>query len=113
MAFANICNPYTLIERKAKFQDMLFEEGATLPERCKIFCGVTMGESEFIGVGAVITKDVKPCTVMVRVPAKRIGWMSKYYDQISLSLNGEAKHGRAYTDQVHRLTSSKLTDATS
>lgn len=53
-----------------------------------IVCGVTVGEFAFIGAGAVINKDVKPYALMVGVPAKQIGWMSQYGEQIPLSLTG-------------------------
>lgn len=37
-----------------------------------ILSGVTIGECSVIGVGAVVTKDVEPYTVVAGVPAKKI-----------------------------------------
>jgi UDP-2-acetamido-3-amino-2,3-dideoxy-glucuronate N-acetyltransferase len=36
-----------------------------------------LGEYCFIGAGAVVTDDVPAYAMMVGVPARRIGWMSK------------------------------------
>ena len=40
-------------------------------------CGLTIGEHAFIGAGAVVTKDVKPFSIIVGNPGKQIGWISK------------------------------------
>ena len=44
----------------------------------------------FVGAGAVITKSVKPYALMVGVPAKQIGWMSEFGEQLDLPLGGSA-----------------------
>ena len=46
-------------------------------------CGVELGEHCLAAAGAVVNKDVKPFALMVGVPAKQIGWMSKYGEQIT------------------------------
>lgn len=38
-----------------------------------VFRGVTIGDGAVIGAGAVVTKDVEPYSIMVGVPAKKIG----------------------------------------
>ena len=56
-----------------------------------IVCGTTIGKFAFIGAGAVVNKDVKPYALMVGVPAKHVGWMSEYCEQIPLSIHGEGQ----------------------
>ena len=54
-------------------------------------CGVTIGRYAFIGAGAVVNKDVPNYALMVGVPARQIGWMSEYGEQLHLPLEGIAE----------------------
>ena len=90
MVFTNVYNPRSFIERKTEYRDTLVKKGATLGANCTIVCGVTIGEYSLVGAGAVINKNVKPFALMVGVPAKQIGWISKYGEQLDLPLTGHA-----------------------
>jgi UDP-2-acetamido-3-amino-2,3-dideoxy-glucuronate N-acetyltransferase len=103
MVFTNVYNPRALIERKDQYRDTLVKKGATLGANCTIVCGVTVGEYAFIAAGAVITKSVKPYALMVGVPAKQVGWMSQYGEQIPMPLVGEGEYVCPYTDQRYVL----------
>ncbi len=92
MVFTNVYNPRSLIERKNEYRDTLVKRGATLGANCTVVCGVTIGEYAFVGAGAVINKNVKPYALMVGVPAKQIGWMSEYGEQIPLSVEGNGMY---------------------
>ncbi len=89
MVFTNVYNPRSLIERKSEYRDTRVKKGATLGANCTIVCGVTIGEYAFVGAGAVINKDVPSYALMVGVPARQIGWMSEYGEQLALPLSGE------------------------
>lgn len=89
MVFTNVYNPRSLIERKNEYRDTLVKRGATLGANCTIVCGVTIGEYAFIGAGAVVNKDVTAYALMVGVPARQIGWMSEFGEQLDLPLEGE------------------------
>lgn len=89
MVFTNVYNPRSFIERKTEYRDTLVKRGVTLGANSTIVCGVTIGEFSLIGAGAVINKDVKPFALMVGVPAKQIGWISKYGEQLDLPLDGD------------------------
>ena len=105
MVFTNVYNPRSLVERKDEYRDTLVKCGATLGANCTVVCGVTIGEFAFVGAGAVVNKDVKPYALMVGVPARQIGWMSKHGDQIPLPLSGEGVYECPHTGQLYRLTS--------
>ncbi|MFB1632417.1 MULTISPECIES: UDP-2-acetamido-3-amino-2,3-dideoxy-D-glucuronate N-acetyltransferase [unclassified Pseudomonas] len=90
MVFTNVYNPRSLIERKDQYRDTLVKRGATLGANCTIVCGVTIGEYAFVGAGAVINKDVPAYALMVGVPARQIGWMSEFGEQLQLDAKGEA-----------------------
>jgi UDP-2-acetamido-3-amino-2,3-dideoxy-glucuronate N-acetyltransferase len=52
--------------------------GATIGANATIVCGTTLGRYCFVSAGAVVTKDVPDYALMVGVPARRVGWMSRH-----------------------------------
>lgn len=108
MVFTNVYNPRSLIERKNEYRDTLVKKGATLGANCTIVCGATVGEYAFVGAGAVINKDVKPYALMVGVPARQIGWMSEFGEQLDLPLEGNAEVACQHTGDRYILNGSTL-----
>lgn len=88
MVFTNVYNPRAMVERKSEYRDTLVKRGASLGANCTIVCGVTIGEFAFVGAGAVVNRDVPPYALMVGVPARQLGWMSEYGEQLELPLRG-------------------------
>lgn len=82
MVFTNVYNPRSQITRKDEYRDTIVKRGATLGANCTIVCGVTIGEFAFIGAGAVVNQNVPPYALMVGVPARQIGWMSEFGEQL-------------------------------
>ena len=108
MVFTNVYNPRSLIERKNQYRNTLVKKGATLGANCTIVCGVTIGEYSFVGAGAVINKDVPAYALMVGVPAKQIGWMSEFGEQLDLPLTGNAESVCSHTGAIYRLSGSTV-----
>lgn len=108
MVFTNVYNPRSLIERKSEYRDTLVKKGATLGANCTIVCGTTIGEFAFVGAGAVINKDVKPYALMVGVPARQIGWMSEFGEQIPLPIEGQGQYLCPHTGQYYVLAGQHL-----
>ena len=108
MVFTNVYNPCSLIERKDQYRNTLVKKGATLGANCTIVCGVTIGEYSFVGAGAVINKDVPAYALMVCVPAKQIGWMSEFGEQLDLPLTGNAESVCSHTGAIYRLSGSTV-----
>lgn len=75
--FTNVLNPRAEIERKDEFRATPVRRGATIGANATIVCGHELGEYCMIGAGAVVTKDVPAYALMVGVPARRIGWVSR------------------------------------
>lgn len=109
MVFTNVYNPRSLIERKEQYLDTLVKKGATLGANCTIVCGTTIGEYAFIGAGTVVNRSVKPFALMVGVPAKQVGWMSMFGEQIKLPLQGEGQAICPHTQVIYKLEGSTLT----
>ena len=109
MVFTNVYNPRSLIERKDQYLDTLVKKGATLGANCTIVCGVTIGEYAFVGAGAVINKNVPAYALMVGVPAKQIGWMSEFGEQLDLPLTGNGQVKCQHTDATYTLKNGTVT----
>jgi UDP-2-acetamido-3-amino-2,3-dideoxy-glucuronate N-acetyltransferase len=90
MVFTNVYNPRSAVSRKNEYRRTLVKRGATLGANCTIVCGVTIGEHAFVGAGAVVNCDVLPFALMVGVPARQIGWMSRFGERLDLPLRGGA-----------------------
>lgn len=104
MVFTNVYNPRSLIERKSEYRDTLVRRGATLGANSTIVCGVTIHEFAFIGAGAVVNKDVPAYALMVGVPARQLGWMSQYGEQIPLPLEGQGEYTCPHSGRIYRLS---------
>ncbi len=103
MVFTNVYNPRSAVTRKDEYRDTLVKRGATLGANCTIVCGITIGEHAFVGAGSVVNRDVPAFALMVGVPARQIGWMSKYGERLSLPLTGEAECVCANTGERYAL----------
>ncbi len=108
MVFTNVYNPRSGIERKDEYLNTIVKKGATLGANCTIVCGVTIGDFAFIGAGAMVNKNVKPYALMVGVPAKQIGWMSEYGEQLDISVKGNGETTCSRTGQKYKLTNGCL-----
>lgn len=90
MVFTNVINPRAFIIRKEEFKKTLLKKGCSIGANATIVCGVTIGEYALIGSGAVVNRDVKPHALMVGVPARQIGWVSKAGNTLKFDGNGLA-----------------------
>lgn len=108
MVFTNVYNPRSLIARKDEYRDTVVRRGATLGANCTIVCGITIGEFAFVGAGAVVNRDVPAYALMVGVPARQIGWMSEFGEQLELPLEGNGAAVCAHTSARYVLRGSAL-----
>jgi UDP-2-acetamido-3-amino-2,3-dideoxy-glucuronate N-acetyltransferase len=108
MVFTNVYNPRSAVTRKDEYRNTLVKRGATLGANCTIVCGVTIGEYAFVGAGAVINRDVPSYALMVGVPAKQIGWMSRHGERLDLPVEGHAEAKCPATGHKYRLNGNEL-----
>lgn len=109
MVFTNVYNPRSAVNRKDQYLKTLVKRGATLGANSTIVCGTVVGEYAFIGAGAVINKDVPDYALMIGVPAKQIGWMSRFGERLDLPLTGNAEVVCVHTQDKYVLIDGKCT----
>lgn len=84
VVFTNVVNPRAAVPRRSEYRPTLVKRGATLGANCTIVCGATIGEYAFIGAGAVVRGDVAAHALVVGVPARQVGWMSRNGQRLKL-----------------------------
>lgn len=109
VVFTNVYNPRAAVPRKSEYLRTVVKRGATLGANCTIVCGTTVGEHAFIGAGSVVNRDVPAFALMVGVPARRIGWMSRHGERLGLPVRGEGEASCPATGERYRLRGDVLT----
>ena len=74
----NVTNPRSQVLRKSLYEKTLLKRGCSIGANATIICGITVGRYAFIGAGAVVHSDVPDYALMLGVPAKQKGWMSRH-----------------------------------
>ena len=74
----NVTNPRSQVNRHSLYEKTLLRRGCSVGANATIVCGITIGRYAFIGAGAVVAKDVPEYALMVGVPVRRVGWMSRH-----------------------------------
>lgn len=74
----NIPNPRSQVVRHALYEPTVLRRGASVGANATIVCGVKIGRYAFIAAGAVVTSTVPDYALMMGVPARQRGWMSRH-----------------------------------
>jgi UDP-2-acetamido-3-amino-2,3-dideoxy-glucuronate N-acetyltransferase len=85
----NVTNPRSQVVRHSLYEKTLIRRGTTIGANATIVCGITLGRYSFISAGAVVTKDVPDYALMVGVPARQKGWMSRHGHLLKPNATGE------------------------
>lgn len=109
MVFTNVYNPRSAVTRKNEYRTTLVKQGATLGANCTIVCGVTVGRHAFVAAGAVVTRDVPDFALIAGVPGRRIGWMSRHGERLSLPVTGTGEDRCPHTGDRYTLRDSVVT----
>lgn len=86
----NVSNPRSEIVRKSIYEKTVILRGASVGANATIVCGVRLGRYCFIAAGAVVTQDVPDYALMMGVPAKQKGWMSRHGHPLDFCHEGKA-----------------------
>jgi UDP-2-acetamido-3-amino-2,3-dideoxy-glucuronate N-acetyltransferase len=74
----NVTNPRAEVNRHSLYEPTLLRRGCTIGANATVVCGITVGRYSFVAAGAVVTGDVPDYALMVGVPARQVGWMSRH-----------------------------------
>lgn len=77
VTFTNDINPRSEYSKNKKFIKTFVDTGSTIGANSTLICGIKLGKYCFIGAGSVVTKDVKPYSLVLGNPAKHLYWVSR------------------------------------
>ncbi len=89
--FTNVINPRAEIVRRIEFKKTYIRQGATIGANATILCGLEIGQYAFIAAGAVVTSDIPDYGLVMGVPAKPKGWMSRIGNNMIFDERGNFK----------------------
>ncbi|MCG3171082.1 MAG: UDP-2-acetamido-3-amino-2,3-dideoxy-D-glucuronate N-acetyltransferase [Pseudomonadales bacterium] len=112
MVFTNVINPRSFVDRKQEFRTTRVMRGASLGANCTIVCGVTIGQFAMVGAGAVVTRDVGDFELVIGVPARRVGWVSRIGERLDLSVDEESTVVCPITGESYRLENGRVSQET-
>ncbi|MFT5203942.1 MAG: UDP-2-acetamido-3-amino-2,3-dideoxy-glucuronate N-acetyltransferase [Candidatus Aldehydirespiratoraceae bacterium] len=84
--FTNVVNPRAEIDRKDELLPTHVGRGASIGANATIVCGNNIGAYSFVAAGAVVATAVPDHALMVGVPAKQVGWVSRAGHRLDGSL---------------------------
>ena len=74
----NVTNPRSQVVRHDIYEKTTIRRGATVGANATIVCGTELGRYCFIAAGAVVSRDVPDYALIVGVPGRQKGWMSRH-----------------------------------
>ena len=74
----NVTNPRSEINRHSLYEKTYIRRGASIGANATVICGIQVGRSAFLAAGAVVARDVPDYALMVGVPGRQVGWVSRH-----------------------------------
>ena len=88
--FTNIKNPRSEISRRDQYISTIVRQGATIGANATIVCGIEIGKYALVGAGAVVTKSIPDYAIVMGVPARITGWISRHGYKLEFDKDGIA-----------------------
>ncbi|NLE88581.1 MAG: N-acetyltransferase [Myxococcales bacterium] len=89
--FTNVKTPRAFVSRKHEFGVTRVKRGATIGANATILPGVTLGRWCFVAAGAVVTRDVPDFALVMGVPARPQGWVTRRGERLTLDEDGRGR----------------------
>ena len=84
----NVTNPRSQVLRHSLYEQTILRRGCSIGANATIVCGITIGRYAFIAAGAVVAKDVPDYALMMGVPARQAGWISRHGHRLKPGADG-------------------------
>jgi UDP-2-acetamido-3-amino-2,3-dideoxy-glucuronate N-acetyltransferase len=84
--FTNVVNPRAQISRHNLYESTIIKKGATIGANSTLVCGITVGRYSFVAAGAVVVTNVRDYSLVVGVPARHTGWMSRHGQKLKFNI---------------------------
>lgn len=84
----NVSNPRAQVARRALYEKTLIRRGATVGANATVVCGITLGRYCLIAAGSVVTRDVPDYGLVVGVPGRARGWVSRHGHPLRTAVKG-------------------------
>lgn len=84
----NVSNPRSQIVRRGVYEATVIRRGATIGANATVVCGITLGRYCLVGAGTVVTRHVPDYALLVGVPGKNRGWVSRHGHPLRAAHNG-------------------------
>ncbi len=79
----NVTNPRSQVVRRGIYETTRLQRGATVGANATIVCGITLGRYSFVAAGAVLARDIPDYALVMGVPGRQTGWMSRHGQRLS------------------------------
>jgi UDP-2-acetamido-3-amino-2,3-dideoxy-glucuronate N-acetyltransferase len=101
--FTNVKNPRAELSRRGEFSSTRVRRGATLGANATVICGADLGRYSFLGAGAVVGGRHPDYALLLGVPARQTGWVSRHGHRLEVRDNAGnllcAESGFRYREQ--------------
>ena len=84
----NVSNPRSQVARRSLYEPTLIRRGATVGANATVVCGITLGRYCLIAAGSVVTRDVPDYGLIVGVPGRGRGWVSRHGHPLRTAVKG-------------------------
>jgi len=74
----NVTNPRAQVNRHNLYEKTLIRRGASIGANATLVCGIEIGRYAFVAAGAVVVADVPDYALVMGVPARQAGWISRH-----------------------------------
>jgi len=94
--FTNDLRPRADLWNEDRLSKTIVRRGASIGANATIRCGIEIGEWCMIAAGSVVTKDVPPHALIVGVPGRIVGWVTKTGAKLNIT-SEEGRLGGTFT----------------
>ena len=74
----NVTNPRSQVLRHSLYETTILKRGCSIGANATVVCGIVVGRYAFVGSGSVVTKNVPDYALIMGVPGKQVGWVSRH-----------------------------------